>query len=318
MKTRSELWQFLWRQRWLPLQHKKLIYKKLLSAGESPDAPFEKDFFGLCYRGNLSNSIEFNIYYYGAFEKPLLFFLRDTLLKLQDAGGNEAGAGQLFCDIGANIGQHSLFMSRFASRVHAFEPYGVVSAKLEQHMQLNKISNISLHDVGLSDKADELIFFAPSGRNQGIGSFDAGSISKGNTDVGKLSLVHGDDYFPAHQISPVALMKMDVEGFEKPALNGLRATLQHDRPILVCEISYGGELAFSSRGDFLNTLPPDYELFAFNTRHADGSKAKRRGSKAKRSGAFELLPLAGWRQSGQDDIVACPVEKTGLLPRCNR
>ena len=92
MKTRSELWQFLWRQRGVPLQHKKLIYKKLLSAGESPDAPFEKDFFGLCYRGNLSNSIEFNIYYYGAFEKPLLFFLRDTLLKLQDAGGNEAGA----------------------------------------------------------------------------------------------------------------------------------------------------------------------------------------------------------------------------------
>lgn len=318
MKKRSKLWQFLWRQRWLPLQHKKLIYRKLLSAGESPDAPFEKDFFGLCYRGNLNNNIEFNIYYYGAFEKPLLFFLRDALLNLQEANGNATGTGQLFCDIGANIGQHSLFMSRFASHVHAFEPYRTVSAKLMRHTQLNSIGNITLHDVGLSDKAQQLTFFAPSGRNQGIGSFDTASVSKGNTDVGKLSLVRGDDYFPTQQISPVALMKMDVEGFEKPALKGLRATLQNDRPILVCEISYDGELAFSSRNDFLATLPPDYELFAFNTRHADGSKAKRRGSRARRSGAFELQRFATWRQSGQDNIVACPAEKTGLLPRSNR
>ncbi len=271
------------------------------------------DFFGLCYRGNLNNSIEFNIYYYGAFEKPLLFFLRDALLNLQDAG-----AGQLFFDIGANIGQHALFMSRFATHVHAFEPYKPVNAKLTAHMQLNEIGNITLHTVGLSDKAEELTFFAPSGRNQGIGSFDVGSISKGNTDAGKLSLVRGDDYFPAHSIGPVALMKMDVEGFEKPALEGLRTTLQNDRPILVCEISYEGKLAFRSRDDFLGTLPPDYELFAFNTRHADGSKAKRRGSRARRSGAFELLPFANWRQSGQDNIIACPVEKTGLLPRSNR
>lgn len=318
MTMTSQLWQYLWRQRWLPLQHKKLIYRKLLSAGESADAPFEIDFFGLCYRGNLNNSIEFNIFYYGAFEKPLLFFLRDVLLNLQGAASNQPGAGQLFCDIGANIGQHSLFMSRFASHVHAFEPYGTVSAKLTQHMQLNKISNISLHDVGLSDRAQQLTFFAPSGRNQGIGSFALSSLSKGNTAVGKLSLVRGDDYFPAHNISEVALMKMDVEGFEKPALEGLRATLQRDRPILVCEISYDGELGFRSRDDFLATLPPDYELFAFNTRHADGSKAKRRGSRAKRSGAFELLPFASWRRSGQDDIVACPAEKTGLLPRSNR
>lgn len=309
----SKLWQFMWRQRWLPLRHKKLIYRKLLSAGESPDVPFEIDFFGLRYRGNLNNSIEFNIYYYGAFEKPLLFFLRDALLNLQ-----QAGAGQLFCDIGANIGQHALFMSRFAAHVHAFEPYGTVNAKLTRHMRLNNIGNITLHEVGLSDKAEELTFFAPSGRNQGIGSFDVDSISKGNTDAGKLSLVRADDYFPAHSIGPVALMKMDVEGFEKPALEGLRATLQNDRPILVCEISYEGKLAFRSRDDFLATLPPDYELFTFNTRHADGSKAKRRGSRARRSGAFELLPFASWRQSGQDNIIACPVEKTGLLPRSNR
>lgn len=315
MTPAVKLWEFLWRQRWLSLKYKKSIYRKLLSHGEAPDAPFEKDFFGLCYQGNLNNSIEFNIFYYGAFEKPLLFFLRDALLNLQDDSENH---GQLFCDIGANIGQHSLFMSRFASHVHAFEPYASVSDKMKHHLQLNGIDNISLHSVGLSDRAEELPFFVPTGRNQGIGSFDASTVNKGNINAGKLSLVRGDDYFPEHGVEAIALMKIDVEGFEKPALKGLRATLQKDRPILVCEISYGGKLAFASREEFLGVLPADYALFCFNTRNADGSKAKRRGSRARRSGEFELLPFAGWRDTGQDDLVACPVEKAGLLPRKNR
>lgn len=318
MSLGEKLCRALWRQQWLSLKHKKLLYRQLLAYGETPDASFEADFFGLCYQGNLNNSIEFNIYYHGAFEKPLLFFLRDALQNLQGADGNNDSHSQLFCDVGSNIGQHSLFMSRFASRVHAFEPYQPVSDRMNHHILLNRIKNISLHAVGLSDKAEELTFYAPTGRNQGIGSFDASTVSKGNTAKDKLMLVRGDDYFQEHKIEAIALMKIDVEGFEKPALTGLRRTLQEQRPVLVCEISYGGELAFASLQEFLDVLPADYLLFCFNTRNADGSKAKRRGSKAKRSGEYELLEFNHWRVSGQDDIVACPVEKSALLPRKNR
>ena len=67
--------------------------------------------------------------------------------------------------------------------------------------------------------------------------------------------------------------------------------------------------------EFLAALPPDYELHRFNTRKADGSKARRRGAKARRSGAYALIPFSTWRDSGQDDIVACPLEKSQLLPR---
>ena len=95
--------QFLWHQKWFKPEYGKSVYKRICAEGEAPDAPFTRDFFGLCYEGNLNNSIEFNIFYYGAYEKPLLFFLREALLSLPEES-------RIFCDVGANVGQHSLFM----------------------------------------------------------------------------------------------------------------------------------------------------------------------------------------------------------------
>lgn len=316
MNLGYKLCKLIWRQAWLSPKYKKNIYKKLCRYGESPDAPFSINFFGLRYEGNLSNSIEFNIFYYAAFEKPLLFFLRDTLLNLREIA--QSTLNQLFCDVGANIGQHSLFMSGYAAQVHAFEPYPPVAQKLLRHIKLNNINNIHLHAVGLSDKTEQLNYFAPTGRNQGIGSFDASTVSKGNTDSGKLSLVRGDEYFRQNQIEGISLLKIDVEGFEKRTIAGLQSTLLEQRPIIVCEVTYGNELAFASTAELIAALPPEYQLHRFNTRKADGSKARRRGARARRSGAYELVPFANWRDSGQDDIVACPVEKAEFLPLKNR
>ena len=269
------------------------------------------------YEGNLNNSIEFNIFYYDAFEKPLLFFLRDTLLNMQELAGADEN-NTVFCDVGANIGQHSLFMSNFASTVHAFEPYPLVSKKLTHHIDLNNIKNISLHELGLSDKNQQLDFYAPTGRNQGIGSFDSNTTSKGNVAVGEYSLVRGDDYFNQSMIETVSLLKIDVEGFEKAVLSGLEATLKQQRPIIICEISYGNELSFASEHELIQSLPSDYQLFTFDNRKADGSKARRRGAKARHSGVYTIIRFDQWRESGQDDIVACPTEKLELLSRKNR
>lgn len=304
--------RLLWNQQWLPLRAKKTIYKKLCQYEPAPDAAFTRDFFGLTYHGNLNNNIEFNIYYYDAFEKPLLFFLRDTLKAIAPRDDS------VFFDVGANIGQHSLFMSQIASQVHAFEPYAPVRSRLQYHIDLNHIANIQVHEVGLSEHSEALPFFAPTGRNQGIGSFDASTVSKGNKPIGELQLVCGDDYVANEKLATPALVKIDVEGFEKPALTGLRDTLRSARPVVVTEITYGKPLSFQSVEEFKALLPDDYELYAFNTRKADGSKARRRGAKAKRTGHYELLPYTRWLDAGQDDVVACPAEKVDLLPGIRR
>jgi len=308
------IFQFIWNQKWIALRYKKAIYKKLCSYGDVPDAPFVTDFFGLQYRGNLNNSVEFALFYMGAFEKPLLFFLRDTMLNLRQSADGSASS---FFDIGANIGQHSLFMSLHADQVHSFEPYSVVSQKLERHIELNGISNIQLHKVGLSKQQGELDFYAPTGRNQGIGSFDAGTVSKGNRNLGKLALVRGDEYLVQNALQDISLLKIDVEGFEKNVVAGLGDTLAKSRPLIVVEVTYGNSLSFDSLDELKAALPTEYTLFRFNNRKADGSKARRRGAKAKRSGDYELILFDEWRSSGQDDVIACPKEKLELLPRKN-
>lgn len=314
MSASSRLASWIWRQSWLPLRWKKNAYKKLDAQGEAPDAPFTMNFYGLDYRGNLNNGIEFAMYFYGAFEKPLLYFLRDCLTSLSDAEPGDT----VYFDVGANIGQHALFMSRVATQVHAFEPYAPVSAQLEAHLELNRIGNVRLHKLGLGDADGTLPFYAPSGSNTGVGSFDAASQERGNTPAGELRIARGDAYLEDLELPRLDLMKIDVEGFERKALAGLRETLKRFRPVLVIEVSYGQPLSFTDQDQFLKHLPADYQVFTFDTRKADGSTARRRGARAKRTGAYRLLALQGWRDRDQDDLVAIPKEKLAIVPTSNR
>jgi FkbM family methyltransferase len=313
MSLAHSFYRVLWRQSWLRPRLRKSVYKKLCARGDQPDFPFSKDFYGLRFEGNLNNSIEFSIYYYDAFEKPLLYFLGDTLHNI-NSSQPDSDRLTCFCDVGANIGQHSLFMSRLADQVHAFEPFAEVSNRLRRHIKLNQLENVELHRIGLSDATEKLTFYAPTGRNQGIGSFDASTTGKGNQAAGELALARGDEYFEEFPIGRVDLMKIDVEGFESKVLAGLEQTLQQYRPIIVCEVSYSGEMSFDSVESLLQSLPADYALFTFNTRKTDGSKARRRGARARKTGGYELIPCTDWRESGQDDIIACPTEKKSILP----
>ena len=52
----------------------------------------------------------------------------------------------------------------------------------------------------------------------------------------------------------------------------------------MCEITYGQQLSFVSIEELSSYLPQNYEILTFNTRKLDGSKDKRKGSLAKRSG----------------------------------
>ena len=314
MAMPASLATWVWRQRWLPLRLKKNAYKTLDARGVAPDAPFTMDFYGLRYQGNLNNGIEFAMYFYGAFEKPLLYFLRDCLHNLEQANPGST----VFCDVGANIGQHSLFMSQVASQVHAFEPYAPVSERLETHLSLNNIDNVSLHKLGLGDSNGSLPFFAPAGSNTGVGSFAAESQQRGNTPAGALRIARGDEYLADLELPRLDLIKIDVEGFERKVLNGLTQTLKQFRPVLVVEISYGEELSFTDLDQFLAHLPDGYQVYTFDTRKADGSTARRRGARAKRTGAYRLLPLERWRDRDQDDLVAIPGEKLTTVPNSNR
>ena len=311
MTISSLLAKILWPTAGLNLAWRKLLYRQLCKGDQTPDFQFSTDFFGLKYEGNLNNNIEANILFYGAFEKPLLFFLRDCWNALQSEDCENPKTA--FIDIGANVGQHSLFMSSCADEVVAFEPFLEVSNKLKHHISLNRLKNIKLERIALSDREEMLDFYAPTRRNQGIGSFDANTIDKGNIAYNKLQLIRGDSYFKKHPYC-IRFIKIDVEGFEKKVITGLNETLRRHRPLIVCEVSYGNNISFADEKDLLTCLPKDYLLFRFDTRNPDGTKAKKRGSRAKRTGFYRIVPITDWISAGQDDIIAVPAEKKALIP----
>ena len=301
---------FLWTTAGNNQTWRKFLYRQLRRNGKTPDYAFSKDFYGLKYKGNLNNNIDANVFFYGAFEKPLLFFLRDTLNALITETPKA-----IFMDIGANVGHHSIFLSKFASQVLAFEPYPKVNMQFKQQIAHNNISNIQIFETGLSDRRETLNYYAPTGNNEGIGSFDESSIGKGNTSYGKLELQEGDQVIESDSWKNIKLIKIDVEGFEKKVIKGLSRTIEEERPVIVCEITYGQQLSFVSIEELSSYLPQNYEILTFNTRKLDGSKDKRKGSLAKRSGFYELISLKQWRSSGQDDIVMIPTEKSKIIPR---
>jgi len=301
---------FLWTTAGNNQTWRKFLYRQLRRNGKTPDYAFSKDFYGLKYKGNLNNNIDANVFFYGAFEKPLLFFLRDTLNALITETPEA-----IFMDIGANVGHHSIFLSKFASQVLAFEPYPKVNMQFKQQIAHNNISNIQIFEIGLSDRRETLNYYAPTGNNEGIGSFDESSIGKGNTSYGKLELREGDQVIESDSWKNIKLIKIDVEGFEKKVIKGLKRTIEEERPVIVCEITYGQQLSFVSIEELSSYLPKNYEILTFNTRKLDGSKDKRKGSLAKRSGFYELISLKQWRRSGQDDIVMIPNEKSTIIPR---
>jgi len=128
---------------------------------------FNIDFYGMTYEGNSYSLIDHIILMKGAFEKGILYFMRDTMKSLAPDGGT-------FLDAGANTGQHSLFMSPYVNHVHAFEPWESVLRRFNRMIEINGLKNIVVHPVGLGEREETLSFYEPPRSNTGIGSFVKG------------------------------------------------------------------------------------------------------------------------------------------------
>jgi FkbM family methyltransferase len=235
---------------WLPLGARNRLVSLFCDSEYSGSVPFEVDFFGFRYRGDLNCYLDWQVYFFGAYGKAALLFLRDLLHERR---------GEVFVDIGANVGQHTLFMSRWARVVHAFEPWDVVRRLIEEKVARNRLSNVTVHPVALGEKHEWLPYYAPRGSNTGTGSFDKDHATDRNRLLGKLEIVNGDDYFEANGIFRIDLVKVDVEGWERFVLLGLRKTLARSKPTVYVEISASTLKTLDGPDDLLRCVPDGYE-----------------------------------------------------------
>jgi len=270
---------------------------------------FIVDAYGYKYEGHTGNVIDECILRYGAWEKDRLFFARDYLknLALTDA---------VVIDVGANTGHNTLFYSRCAARVLAFEPYPPVITTFERNLALNPhVKNVELFKVGLGNEDVELPFVAPVQENHGQGSFrtDAPQDPGMKKYEQKLRIVVGDDYLKDKKLGPVAFVKIDVEGFEEPVLKGVRQLLVTHRPMVQVEVSPSPTGTVGSFDDLKSLFPVDYEFFVLPLSYDGIVKGTYQLVKLDPLSTKSRNSFTANRQS-QMEIIACPKERLSALP----
>ncbi|MDG4664234.1 FkbM family methyltransferase [Mycobacterium sp. 236(2023)] len=134
-------------------------------------------------------------------------------------------------DIGANIGNHSIFFGSIFSKVVAYEPNPATFSLLQHNCAR---SNITPRNYGLSSKKSMLAFRIDRGNigaSHIIDSSAAESDQEGtiNIEVKRLD----DEEIIANQ--PISLVKIDVEGHELDVLRGAVSTIDSARPVIVFE-----------------------------------------------------------------------------------
>lgn len=224
-----------------------------LNLMENP-VKFSTDYYGHEYQGNTENLIDASVVFFGAYEKHILHFLRDI-----------TKPNSIFADIGANTGIHSLFMSNHAKTVHAFDPYLPVINRLEETIKLNEIDNIKVHKIGLGSKNHIIPFYSPPDNNIGTGSFEKDVNNKNSQKAIELQVVTGDSFFQENEISDIDIIKIDIEGYEKSALQGLANTLMKNRPFVIMEVSIlpKESFTFQNTKELIALFPKEYDFLSF-------------------------------------------------------
>lgn len=152
---------------------------------------------------------------------------------------DRVGPGDVVLDLGAHIGYYTLLASGLvgpAGRVYAFEPHPRNAWYLRRHMKMNRCGNVEVLERAAYDRRGTVPFEFGSGSGTGRVS-DAGPIS--------VRTVRLDEFVAERGISPT-VVKVDVEGGERPVLQGGMEMLRRDRPLLFLS-THGEQHAASCR-----------------------------------------------------------------------
>lgn len=136
--------------------------------------------------------------------------------------------GFVVFDVGAHVGFYSLLAAKAAGktgRIYSFEPSPRNQTYLKRHTELNGLGDrIKVFDVAVSDREGSASFSA------GPSSFTGGLSENGDFAVRTTSL---DSLFEKKEILSPSLIKMDVEGAEYLALQGMEKILKEFHPIIL-------------------------------------------------------------------------------------
>ncbi len=152
--------------------------------------------------------------------ETLHFLFREIFVRNEywfDAGSDQP----LIFDCGANIGFATLFFKWLYphSVIHCFEPDRPTFELLRRNVETNRLSDVHLHNVALSDAAGAIEFYVAADRNGSLlMSLDPQRAGAGDH---KRTIVDGVKLSEFVNGKQVDLVKLDVEGAEGSVMRDL-------------------------------------------------------------------------------------------------
>jgi FkbM family methyltransferase len=231
--------------------YRKILVKPVSTLNQSRLNNFTKeavtdfDFVGAKFKIILNpknGTVDNEIFLQGVYEPSFLKVVKENLK-----------AGDTYIDIGANIGQHSLFASRIVGeggKVIAFEPVHKIYSQFQRSIKLNNIENIKVHNLACGEEKKEMFIYMTES-NMGGSSLVFGIE---NREKDKIHVVTADSILSNE--SKINFVKIDVEGYEYEVLLGLVEILKTHHPKIMLEYSYGGyrETGLSNEKKILDLL----------------------------------------------------------------
>ena len=194
----------------------------------------------------------------GRYENDLLLVLKEFIKNKIPNSNN------LYClDIGANIGNHSVFFSEFFREIYAFEPNPLTYEILKINSKFaSKRGNITPYKMGLSNKNGKVLFRI---NNKNIGGSSiiktkAYDLNLKNIIDIQVSCADNLKYLEGIKIGCI---KIDIEGHELEALMGAEKIIKRNKPLIIFEQE---KLAFrNGTSEAINYLKKiGYTFYTFN------------------------------------------------------
>jgi len=171
--------------------------------------------------------------FFGNYEKGTCRFIQKILR-----------GGEVVYDIGANIGFYTILFSRLVGdtgKIHAFEPSQREYHSLCENISLNKLNNVVLNQLGISNQNTlatlNVLKDEKFGAYNTLGKVTHHAVRNAEINQETIRLTTLDSYFENYSSKIPNLLKVDVEGVEKLVFQGGRSILKsEDAPLIVCEI----------------------------------------------------------------------------------
>ena len=141
-------------------------------------------------------------------------------------------AGDVVVDVGANIGQHSLFMSQFVGEtgsVYSFEPLQSNTDSIKKSLKLNNSQNVTVETMAVGEEDTEVKMFVPETSNDRSSRELIGMTTE---NFEKVKMTKLDTYFADTKIN---FVKIDTEGFESEVISGASDIIAKHKPKILLE-----------------------------------------------------------------------------------